>query len=293
MSRVVQIPTINDESYDFDTLFTLCQQLNGDNLDVTFEFSSCGFLKQNAVAFLGGLARLIEYRGGSVEWDWKTLQTPVSKNLAKQGFHLAFCNFEFEREANSIPYREDKNLDADNVIEYLKRKWIGRGWMNVSGPLCDAIAGRVWEIYANAFEHADSTIGVVSCGQYYPNLNVLKLTLVDFGVGIPANVRWFFKNDERAALLSSEKCIKWAFLPGKSTKEGGRGMGLDLLKEFVQVNHGKLEVFSHDGYALIANGQEHYTKRRTFFEGTVVNITLTCDATRYSLASEVRHEPLF
>ena len=118
---------------------------------------------------------------------------------------------------------------------------------------------------------------------------------MDFGVGIPSNVRFFFKDDPRAQFFSAANCIKWAFLRGTTTKPNGtsRGMGLDLLKEFVKINKGKLEIFSHEGYALIDETQEIFMNRQTFFEGTLVNISFRCDESYYRFASEVPEEPLF
>jgi hypothetical protein len=89
--------------------------------------------------------------------------------------------------------------DKEILADYLKTKWLGCGWIHVSPSLQDAIVGRVWEIYANAFEHAQSSIGVFSCGQHYPKMKELKLTVVDFGVGIPSNVRLFMRNTNISA----------------------------------------------------------------------------------------------
>ena len=69
-------------------------------------------------------------------------------------------------------------------------------------------------------------------------------------------------------------------------------MELDLLKEFVKINKEKLEIFSHEGYALIDETQEIFMNRRTF-EGTLVNISFRCDKSYYHFASEVPEEPLF
>jgi signal transduction histidine kinase len=88
--------------------------------------------------------------------------------------------------------------------------------------------------------------------------------------------------------------MEWAFQRGTSTKPGiGRGIGLDLLRDFVQKNGGRLEMFSHEGYAVIANGQTAFAGRRDFFEGTLVNISLRCDEKYYCLASELSNEPPF
>jgi hypothetical protein len=282
----LKIPTVNDEPGDFDRLFSLWEQVNDECLHVAFDFSGCRFLRQNAVAFIGGLARLIEARDGKAEFRWNTLQQKVSANLAQNGFLVAFGHPSFPWRGNSIPFREDQFQDKNAVVEYLKTKWLGRGWVHVSERLRGEIIGRVWEIYTNAFEHGRSDIGVFSCGQHYPYLRELALTVVDFGVGIPANVRLHFANDPRAAGLPASKCLEWAFGPGNSTKTAvSRGVGLDLLKEFVIINNGRLEMFSHEGRVQI--GKEFKTKNKiSFFEGTLVNITLKCDESFYHLADE-------
>jgi len=157
MPVTVQVPTINDTLYDFDRLFDLWDRLNDDGIDVTFEFSRCGFLRQNAVAFLGGLGRLIQYRGGVVNFDWDSLHDDVGRNLAKNGFRDSFGSHTMTWVGNAIPYREDSHPDKKALIEYLKSMWLGRGWLSVSLALRDAIVGRGWEFYANAFEIGEST----------------------------------------------------------------------------------------------------------------------------------------
>lgn len=52
-------------------------------------------------------------------------------------------------------------------------------------------------------------------------------------------------------------------------------------------------MFSHEGYALIADGKISFAERSKFFEGTLVNISLRCDESYYCLASEAANKPLF
>ena len=191
LRMTVQVPTINDRQSDFDTLFRLWAEVNDDELEVTFDFSRCGFLRQNAVAFLGGLARLIAHRCGTFRFDWQSLDPAVAGNLAKNCFRDMFGDPSPIGTGHAIPYREDKEADKTALMAYLKQLWLGQGWVNISPALRDAIVGRVWEIYANAFEHGRSAIGVFSCGQHYPKRKELDLAVVDFGVGIPSNVRQF------------------------------------------------------------------------------------------------------
>ncbi|MEQ8385923.1 MAG: ATP-binding protein [Coleofasciculus sp. A1-SPW-01] len=293
MSLVLQVLTINDELKDFELLFQLWQQVNQTDLEVVFDFSGCSFLRQNAVAFLGGLARLIESQGRKVSFKWDTLDNRIRINLQQNGFMHIFGEGVKPWEGNSIPYREDRELDKTGLGDYLSEQWLGRGWVHIDQLLKNHIVSTVWEIYANAFEHGQTNIGVFSCGQHYPTLGELKLTVVDFGVGIPRNVRDFLNQTD----LSADETLKWAFEPGTTTKHGiARGIGLDSLKQFVRVNEGKLEIFSHNGYVIIDKTQETYQSSQTFFEGTLVNITLKCDESYYSLDSlnsEPSEEALF
>jgi signal transduction histidine kinase len=291
VSLILEIPTINDKPKDFDCLSQLWQKVQAETEEVIFDFSHCYFLRQNAVAFLGGLARLIESRGGKVTFNWETLKNHVCMNLKQNGFMYAFNAGEKPWLGNSIPYREDLSEDSDGLINYLAEDWLGRGWVHVSDILTAVIVGITCEIYANAFEHGKTNIGVFSCGQHFPRLRELNLTVVDFGVGIPQNVRDFVKNND----LPADEALKWAFQKGTTTR-GGQvtgGIGLDYLKQFVHINKGKLQILSHDGCATIDENGEVYENKQSFFGGTLVNITLLCDESLYALDFEADDELLF
>jgi anti-sigma regulatory factor (Ser/Thr protein kinase) len=291
VSLILKVPTINDKPKDFGCLFQLWQQVQEDTKEVIFDFSECYFLRQNAVAFLGGLARLIESRDGKVIFNWETVKNHVSMNLKQNGFMYAFKALEEPWLGNSIPYREDRCQNRDDLVYYLAEQWLGRGWVNISNLLQGVIVAATLEVYANAFEHGRTDIGVFSCGQHYPKLGELKLSVVDFGVGIPQNVRNFQKNPN----LPADKALEWAFQKGTTTRSGNvtGGIGLDYLKQFVHINKGKLQILSHDGCATIDEKQEIYVRTQTFFGGTLVNITLLCDESRYALDFEADDEPLF
>lgn len=60
------------------------------------------------------------------------------------------------------------------------------------------------------------------------------------------------------------------------------GTGLDSLKKFVKSKQGRIEVYSHDAYGLIDETQEIYQSAPTFFEGTLINITIKCDVNHHN-----------
>lgn len=202
-------------------------------------------------------------------------------NLEQNGFTTAFGRGTGGWQGNSVPFREDPSSQPDEFITYLEDCWIGRDWVNVSPDMQDEIISAVAELYDNAFTHSASPIGVFSCGQRFPELNELKLTLIDFGVGIPANVRNYLGIDQ----VSAKSAMKWAFEIGHSTRREqiAGGLGLDTLKTFVKEKQGRIEIFSHNGYAIIDPNLEDYRNIATFFEGTLINITVKCDPISYDM----------
>ena len=170
---ILSIHTINEDIRDYQYLFQLWETLNRDSLEVIFDFSRCGFLRQNAIAFLGGLIRLVDHRGGTAHINRDSLRDDVRRNLTRQGFLSVFGDSVSSWDGNSIPYREDRDRNKTRLMQYLKNMWLGRGWIDVSKRAQDAIVGNVSEIYDNAFEHGQSPIGLFSCGQYDPRLQRL------------------------------------------------------------------------------------------------------------------------
>ena len=286
MTTCLSIPKIWNASEDYNKLFKLWEQICKSPLNEDFEldFKACNFLGHNGVAFLGGLAHLIQHRGGGVTFLWRTVAPNIKMNLAQNGFLYCFGGSQEPWDGNSVPYRSDCHHDKSEIMEYLLEKWLGKGWLNISTPLQDEIAGKVSEIYGNAFEHSDSQIGVFSCGQHYHKKNCLDLSVVDFGIGIAEKVRTLTENEK----FSSEEALSWALAYGNSTvRDVSRGLGLNFLQEFIQCNKGTLRIFSNDGYVKIEDNKVIYKKQKINFSGTLIKITIRCDELYYCLDSEI------
>lgn len=177
-------------------------------------------------------------------------------------------------------------------MDYLKEHWLGHKGVNVSARLGNAIRGVVWEIFANAFEHSKSPIGVFTCGQLYPKKEQLCLSVVDFGEGIPSRVSKY----RRRPWDPPSESLRWAFARGNTTERSpskSRGMGLDLLKSFVSVNDGQLSIYTDGARARIGKDEESFEDMGERFRGTIVDIRLRCDERLYVLTSELSEEPFF
>lgn len=288
MTILIEVPRLNDGRWDARQLAEIWHRVKdaGSGAAVNFDFSACDFLRPNAVVFLGGLARMIYHWGGEAHFLTKTMHGRVATNLQQNGFAHAMGGGIQPWRGNAIPYLEHFEQDKDKIIASLKQDWLGRDWINLSDGLANRIAGQMWEIFANAFEHSASPVGVYSCGQYLPQRRELLLAVADFGVGIPSNVRSYLGRPDTPA----EEAMRWAFVSGHTTQRMQtfpRGLGLDLLKDFVQKANGIMQVFSHDGYARIDQSGETYENSEPFFEGTVVQIQLLCNDKHYMLSDEV------
>jgi hypothetical protein len=263
--------------------------------EVVLDFSKCKFLGHHAVTVIGGLAYwLSEKMASSLMLDTTTLEAKIYQNLNQNGFLQHLGQGSEPWDGNSIPFRHDHKFQQDELIQYLGDKWLGKGWIRISNELKSYIISTVLEIYLNAFEHGGSEFGVFSCGQYYPQRRRLQLTILDFGVGIPHNVRTF--RDDHTP--SAQKAIEWSLRKGNSTRplpDTARGLGLDGMSRFIRVNKGKLQIYSHDGYVKLSQNPPKYGGQTYPFQGTIVNINLVCDETYYCLSSELAldNKPFF
>lgn len=284
------VPGLDDGQASYEWMFRTRELVLQQNTPVRISFLFCQKLSPGAVAFIGGLIRLAQSKQISVIVEWDTvIDETVLKFLRHNGFSEFFGGRSHGWDSHCIPYREDRFEDCNSVMDYLTDNWIGRGWLQVSERLKNAIAGKMWEIYTNSFEHGLSPVGVFSCGHHYSNKNELVLTVIDFGVGIATNVKDFLRSDPRSARLSSSACVEWALQRGNTTSNlnVARGLGLDFLRNFVILNEGSLEIYSNSAHALINKDGVTVKEIESNFSGTLVQIKLQCDERLYSFKNEV------
>jgi hypothetical protein len=284
----LRVPTIRTQNVAaLQALMQLLKDLPNGAESITIDFSECNELALSGVVFLGGLVSLVRASGGTVNVRMDTIEPKLRQEWERNGFLAHMGMPSSTTVTDAVPFEHHPELDKDRVMKYLEGKWIGVGAVRLSEDLQAAIIGKVWEIYTNAFEHANSPIGVVNCGRYDKRRHRLHLCVMDLGIGIPDNVRRY-KPDIR---IDSGSAMKWAFLNGSSTKADAvgysRGLGLHVLKDFIRVNNGKLEVYSNNGFVRIKRQSEVYRRTAVHFSGTLVNISLEADEKFYCFQYEL------
>lgn len=139
-----------------------------------------------------------------------------------------------------------KNVKYSESIQYLNKAiyWLA-GKLNMSKSSLGDIENSLKEIFNNIDNHSSEQIASTFI-QHFPNKKEVKLSISDFGIGIPTNVQ------KIKPFLSDGQAILQAIQQGFSTKTvpGNRGAGLDLLLHNVVINN-KGYVYIHSNHGIL------------------------------------------
>ena len=107
------------------------------------------------------------------------------------------------------------------------------------------------------------------------------------GISIKKNV-----NDYLGKKLTGAEAIEWTLEYGNTTKTGNisGGLGLDIMFQFIQMNKGKVQIVSSDGYWESRKGVLDRSNFEHAFPGTIVNIE---DESSYLLKEEITIDDIF
>lgn len=307
LKKTIIIPSVKDDDSGFDRILKISDAIfQNPKQHFDFNFTNCSKLDHNGVVLLGGLARYVDYQNtktskaiasilnssafsnAGVMFKVDTMNPLISTQLINNNFlsHFSRASFEGYPAGDYIGYREHHSLlDSDKIATHLNKQWLSQDKLLMSENLKRSIVSRIFEIFMNAYGHGTSVqpiekLGVYSCGQYDKKDKTLSLSVLDFGPGIVENVRKHIGNPT----LGSSEAIAWALRRGNSTRtdSGGinmpRGLGFDLLNEFIDLNRGELKIYSNDVKAVSkSRGSYDISSMELNFPGTLVSIKINCN----------------
>ncbi len=257
------------------------------------DMSGVSWFDANMCAPLG--AALYQFRQGHVI-SLPGLNPAMENLLRRNGF---LPNFGFDREkvpdhsGTTIEYQRFESTDAASFKEYVARHFVGKGIPDMSPLLHRKFRESISEIFGNAVDHSGTQLGIFACGQFFPKAHRLDFSIADLGIGIRENIQ-----NRIGLTLDSTAAIEWAVSGDNTTRqrEDGKpgGLGLKLIREFIKLNEGKMQIISGIGYwSTTPKGIE----KKDFalpFPGTVVNIEInTADTKSYCMESELYPEDIF
>lgn len=186
-----------------------------------------------------------------------------------------------------IHYREfpsDINM-YDTFTDYLDKELLRDRLPQMSDLLWGSFTDNLAEIFNNAVTHSECD-RIFACGQYFKDTNRLDFSIADSGIGIRECL------SKNKIDLDSLDAIEWAITKGNTTKtDTSGGLGLSLVREFIELNKGRLQIISDTGF-WEWNHEEIIKKTLIFrFPGTIINIEIdTSDASSYCLVKEMEKE---
>ncbi|QLI80244.1 ATP-binding protein [Chitinibacter fontanus] len=139
------------------------------------------------------------------------------------------------------------------------------------------------ELFNNIRDHSGENAGCIFV-QFFPKRKKVVISLSDFGVGIPANVKKIHQG------LSDGEAVKLAMQEGFTTNTTvrNRGVGLFLLAQTVVDNNGgELTIRSGDAHVCCnKDGVTDLSDYSGFYKGTLFDITLHTDKFDKTLADD-------
>lgn len=286
------VGTIRSDCGGFDAIADIAVKTKNVRLDsVEFDLSSCSFFEANMAAPL--YAVIARLRDELNDVTIANVPAGVCTILRKNKFLSIFNRPELtDTNQTTLPFKILKLTAGDQFNDYLDAYMRGRGIPTMSEALTKRFRQSLFEIFLNATIHSQSKTGIFVCGQFYPSKHRLDFTIADAGVGIRENVRRYTQKPK----LNSCKAIEWAMTEGNTTKTGNQpgGLGLKLIKDFIQMNGGKIQTVSRFGYYEFSVSGESLQKMHNDFPGTCINIEInTEDTSSYCLKTELKSEDIF
>jgi len=258
--------------------------------EIILDFDKTTWFEANLTAVLGAVLSKAQSEVNTVRIE--NLHNNVDDILSRNHFLSHFGGREiFDLFSSTIKYRRFRITEEKLFKEYLDRELLSKEALpSMSTLLRKKINESIFEIFNNAVIHG-SCGNIFSCGQYYPKRKRLDFTIVDLGITIKVNVNKYLGKN-----YSGSRAIQWAVSEGHTTKQSQipGGLGLSLIREFLEKNNGKIQIISADGYWEQAGTEKVVENFSQEFQGTIVNLEFNVeDKGHYCLSSEIKEDEIF
>ena len=288
----ISLPSVESNYQGFSRLIHLAEETAGlSYTNVTIDFRAVSWFDANMCAPLGALLYRLSRKLNTVS----IVNVPyrVEKILSKNSFLSNYGRAKrLDEWGTTIRYNRFEPKDDRYFGAYIERHFKYKAIPQMTSALRKKFWESIFELFSNAVIHSETVLGIFTCGQYFPKKQRLDFSMVDLGIGMRRNLK-----KKRSLKFSSEQAINWAMEGQNTTKTGPipGGLGLKLLREFIKLNNGCIQVVSDKGFWEQDSNGKVVTKNFSYsFPGTVVNIEInTADKNTYALSSEISTDDIF
>jgi hypothetical protein len=272
--KVIRIPkSLKTDIEGFGFLTNLYYEIKG-NKKVVLDFSECTWLEANLCAILGSIVHI--YKNQKVQFKIENIdnQSFLKNTFENNGFLNLFekrGNLPIDKRHSGIPFSIYDMKNENEFEDYIYKYILSASKIpEMSEGAKRKIFRSIFELFQNSVMHSGAEELYV-CGQYYTNKGRMALTMVEYGNTFKQNVS---NHSPNYINYSGVDCLNWAVKSGNTTKsktEAG-GLGLDIIREFLKLNQGKLQINSADGYWEEKKGAIFVSECEYDFPGSIVNI---------------------
>lgn len=258
--------------------------------EIILDFAACRWFEANLLAALGALLNRLEGELNTVRLT--NVKQELETIFKRNQFLSHFGGFSLtDYHGTTVRYTKFRAMDERLFKLYLDIELLAKEVMpHMSSHLRKRINESIFEIFNNAAIHGQCS-HIFTCGQYYPVKARLDLTIVDLGVTIQKNVSDYLQND-----YTGEAAIKWAVSGNNTTRRGliPGGLGLKLIREFLKLNKGKIQIISADGYWQQSHNRVTSRLFSKAFPGTIVTLEFNlADQSAHQISSEINPDEIF
>ncbi len=285
----IPIPKIESDFQGFTTLIDLAERVSLlEYTTIALNMSGATWVDANMCAPLGAILYSTSRRSNMVRFEH--ISERVQRIFQKNGFLSYYGHVKaIDEWGTTIQYQRFERKDDRFFGAYIEQHFKNKAIPEMSEPLRKKFWESIFELFSNAVIHSETQLGIFTCGQNFPNKKHINFAIADLGIGIPQTLI-----NKKGLRFSPEEAIDWAMQGANTTKTGSipGGLGLKLLREFIHLNHGRIQVVSSTGYwEQCADGAVVKKNFPHPFPGTVVSIEInTADIKSYALSTEQTEE---
>ena len=244
----------------------------------TLDFGKLNFIDGSGYTVLSNSIAFLQYNGAEVILrNFKNLQSPAIQYLDDCGFFRRYLKYQLRQAARvrgtTLPCEPIAHERGFSWIENRLGPWLSYA-LDVPPPQLASVRTCVKEVWNNVADHSSVATGFAHA-QHYPNMHELKITLSDFGQGIPATIKRAFGDmpDHEAISLATQEGVT------SKSRKNNMGAGLAYLTDTIIAKRGRVRLHSLSGNVTCScdhRGVRQLTKRRGagFYPGTLVEIEL-------------------
>lgn len=284
--------SFNNDITTYEELIKIYNDLSViDEQRVLFDMTKTQFIAANLFSVLGCILHTLSMEN-SLTFTFRNIHPKIKNVMQRNGFSKIFRLDTIKDPNNTTIEYKIFNATTENLVEFEKYtilNIINRNDMpEMSALVRDRIVDNILEIFNNVIDHAETSKAFV-CGQYFVSKKKLVITITDIGKTIKENVTEYLSEPPYQA-------IKWAIVPGNSTKSTSApgGLGISMLLDFLKLNKGLFTLISANECLEINEKGERFIELKNSFPGTIVSITFNMnDDFSYILNSEKEDAIIF